>query len=229
MGKPYFSKVFRYVGIATIGLVVAITTAFFLANPVSAHSHEEGGGNPDSAYSWDTDNLRFSGYSARNFRVPFHNYEGYVERVEAKPCITYNSFSGTSVLSASSFSGSCASPAVPLNRVCAHSYSRYVSSTGSKALPSEVTARPAAYGSWASKGTGYGLFGTRTGRSSSFYGAYSPSGTGQQGLCGLLRSMLLSSCHRVGNGRGFLMSDIAPEMISDFLDPVHCPSINSCF
>ena len=127
MGKPCFSKIIKYASIALISSAVAIAAIIALSTPAAAHNH--GGGNPDSAYNWDTDNLRFSGYSARNFRVPFHNYGGYVARAEAKPCITYSG--GNSVLSASNFSGVCVSPAVPLNRVCSHSYTRWVSRFGS--------------------------------------------------------------------------------------------------
>ena len=77
MGLPCFSKVFRYVGIAAVGLVAAIAIAIFLANPVAATSHTPGDRGQPASYSWDTDNLVYGSYNARSFNIPFHDYSGY--------------------------------------------------------------------------------------------------------------------------------------------------------
>lgn len=61
MGKPCYSGISKF--FATALLVAAAAKG--------------GGGNARTVKPWDTDNLSYSGYSARNFRVPFHEYAGY--------------------------------------------------------------------------------------------------------------------------------------------------------
>lgn len=58
-------------------LSAAFLAAIALAAPAAADNHIDGGGNDTTVKPWDTDNLRYRGYSARNFRIPFHEYAGY--------------------------------------------------------------------------------------------------------------------------------------------------------
>ena len=54
----------------------AMAVALLLASPAAAQ--DDGGGDHDE-HPWDTDNLRYGGYTARSFNVPFHEYGGYSE------------------------------------------------------------------------------------------------------------------------------------------------------
>ena len=108
MGKPLFSKIAKLFALALLGTATAIAAIAVLSSPATAD--QEGGRDAVSLKSWDTDNLRYGSYSARNFRIPFHQYEGYLDRAPALPCVQYfnpNSFSGWSRLSASSYDGTC--------------------------------------------------------------------------------------------------------------------------
>lgn len=80
------SKIIKFSVIAPLGTVATIATIAILSSPATAR---DGGGNRPSLKSWDTDNLLYSGYSARTFGVPFHDYSGYVLREAAKPYIAY--------------------------------------------------------------------------------------------------------------------------------------------
>ena len=74
MGKPCYSGISKFFAIALLVAAAAITAIAVLSSPAAAKG---GGGNARTVKPWDTDNLSYSGYSARNFRVPFHEYAGY--------------------------------------------------------------------------------------------------------------------------------------------------------
>ena len=132
MGFPCFSKFLKYVFVALIGSTAAVVSILFLSSSVAAQDAPDGGNDRPSLRAWDTDNLRFSGYSARNFHVPYHNYGGYVGRVEAKPCIQYTAIG--SVLRPSDYGGVCLSGFQVLTKACVYSYHRYVDSSSSQSV-----------------------------------------------------------------------------------------------
>ena len=96
---------------------VCLAAALLFASPAAALPGD-GGGFPLKA--WDTDNLAGGGLSARNYRIPFHDYGGYVDSTPAKPCIQY--IAGGSVLSRSRYDGSCPSGYSLLARWCSYGY-----------------------------------------------------------------------------------------------------------
>ena len=79
MGFSWFAKVFRYVCLAAIAVAAAFFAAITLEN--TAVAQNPGGGGDVDEKPWDTDNLVYTqgttSISARNFRVPFHQYRGY--------------------------------------------------------------------------------------------------------------------------------------------------------
>ena len=75
MGKPSFSKFAKFFAFALLGAATAIAALAVLSSPAAAQNG--GGGGFGTLKPWDTDNLAYGGYSARNFRVPFHEYGGY--------------------------------------------------------------------------------------------------------------------------------------------------------
>ena len=72
MGSGVFPKVFRYACLAAIALAAAFLAAIYTANPAAAKDGERDRGLKE----WDTDNLAASGRSAKNYRIPFHDYSG---------------------------------------------------------------------------------------------------------------------------------------------------------
>ena len=108
MRNSLAAKTLHYTLLTAAALTAAFLAAITTANPAAARS--DGDENARQTFAWDTDNLRYGNFSARNFRVPFHQYGGYLDRTPALPCIQYfnpNSASGTSRLSASSYDGTC--------------------------------------------------------------------------------------------------------------------------
>ena len=77
MGSCSLAKLLRLACLAAIASAAAFLAAIALAAPAAADNHIDGGGNDTTVKPWDTDNLRYRGYSARNFRIPFHEYAGY--------------------------------------------------------------------------------------------------------------------------------------------------------
>ena len=79
MGFSWFAKVFRYVCLAAIAVATAFFAAITLEN--TAVAQNPGGGGDVDEKPWDTDNPVYTqgttSISARNFRVPFHQYRGY--------------------------------------------------------------------------------------------------------------------------------------------------------
>ena len=76
MGKPCFSKAVKFFAIALFGAAATIAAVAVLSSPATAQA-PGGGGGFGTLKPWDTDNLAYGSYSARNFRVPFHQYGGY--------------------------------------------------------------------------------------------------------------------------------------------------------
>ena len=74
MGKLRFSKLTKFFAFALLGAAATIAAVAILSSPGTA---QDGGGGDGDDYPWDTDNLRYRGYSARSFNVPFHKYGGY--------------------------------------------------------------------------------------------------------------------------------------------------------
>ena len=75
MGKPCFSKAVKFFAFALLGAATAIAAVAVLSTPAAAHNH--GGGVKNDLFAWDTDNLAGGGLSARNYRIPYHDYSGY--------------------------------------------------------------------------------------------------------------------------------------------------------
>jgi len=88
MGFAGFARIFRYVCLAAIAIAAAFFAAITLANPAAADP-SGGGGGRITTKPWDTDNLVYTqgtaSYSAENFRVPFHKYDGYTTASGASP------------------------------------------------------------------------------------------------------------------------------------------------
>ena len=81
-------------GCALAAAAGCLATAFLFASPAAADPN--GGVEIDgSLKEWDTDKLsRYIASTAsrvggKNYRIPFHDYRGYVDRMPAKPCIQY--------------------------------------------------------------------------------------------------------------------------------------------
>lgn len=75
MGKPCFSKLTKFFAFALLGAATAIAAIAVLSTPATAQA--PGGGGDSDDYPWDTDNLRYSTYTAKTFGIPFHDYSGY--------------------------------------------------------------------------------------------------------------------------------------------------------
>ena len=75
---------------------------------------------------WDTDNLArwivssSRQVGAKNYRIPYHNYKGYVDTTPAKPCIRYV-YQGSELVR-SRYDGSCPSGYSLLTRWCSYGY-----------------------------------------------------------------------------------------------------------
>lgn len=74
MGKPCFFRIIKFFAVALLGAAATIAAIAVLSSPVAARPGE---GDSRTEKPWDTDNLAYSTYSARNFRVPHHQYSGY--------------------------------------------------------------------------------------------------------------------------------------------------------
>ena len=126
MGFSCITKIFRYGILAAIALAAAFLAALWLtANPAAA---QRDGGDDVSLKSWDTDNLRYSTalnhFSARNFRVPYHRYGGYVSSVEAKACLRH--IGSTVSLRSQTVHGVCPAGYSLITQVCAYNgYTEY--------------------------------------------------------------------------------------------------------
>ena len=84
MGKPCFSKLTKFFAIALLAAATAIAAIAVLSTPAAAV--QDGGGVKNDLFAWDTDNLAASGVSAKNYRIPFHDYSGERQRAYAKAC-----------------------------------------------------------------------------------------------------------------------------------------------
>ena len=73
MGSGFFAKLFRFACLAAIAAAAAFLAAIALSNPAAA---DPGGNdlNGDTLKNWDSDNLRFPGYTSASFRIPSHSY-----------------------------------------------------------------------------------------------------------------------------------------------------------
>ena len=73
MGSGFFAKLFRFACLAAIAAAAAFLAAVALSNPAAA---DPGGGNGNvvALKNWDSDNLRFPGYTSASFRIPSHSY-----------------------------------------------------------------------------------------------------------------------------------------------------------
>ena len=107
---------------ATLFCLGFILAAFFAASGhAAASSHPpDGGGSSRTLKSWDTDNLKYSGYTAKTFGVPFHDYDGYLRSEPAKPCVYYDSQAGISTLFPSVYGGGCRAGTSPMTHWCVH-------------------------------------------------------------------------------------------------------------
>ena len=98
---------------------VCLAAALLLASPAAALPGD-GGGFPLKA--WDTDNLSrwttAGQVGGRNYRIPFHDYRGYVDRTPAKPCIQYV-YQGSHLVR-SLYDGTCPSGYSLLTRWCSY-------------------------------------------------------------------------------------------------------------
>lgn len=68
-----FAEILRYGCLAILGLAVAFAVVVVLSSPTAADSHTRGDGDSDSDRTWDTDNLVFSGFTARSFAIPHYS------------------------------------------------------------------------------------------------------------------------------------------------------------
>ena len=109
---------------------------------------------------WDTDNLAGWSVSAKNYRIPYHNYNasGYKHNVAAKACVAYNvryggDFYSSHLRSQNAITRECPSGYSLVTQVCAHSghtpYGGYNSPSGY--VP--VVYQPAGYNLPKSAGT----------------------------------------------------------------------------
>ena len=122
MGKPCFSSAVKFFAIALLAAATAITAIAVMSSPAAARTG--GRGNDVPLKEWDTDNLSrwvsssFGRAGARNYRIPYHNYKGYVDTTPAKPCIQYDAY--RSYLARSFYDGSCPSGYSLLTRWCSY-------------------------------------------------------------------------------------------------------------
>ena len=72
MGNFGLYRLLRCVLLGAASLAAAFVAAVILAAPAAAN--QEGSGNDPSEKNWDSDNLRFGGYSSASFRIPSHSY-----------------------------------------------------------------------------------------------------------------------------------------------------------
>ena len=70
--------------LAAVGLAAAVVATIALATPASASPGSGGGG--DTLKNWDTDNLRFPGYTSASFRIPSHDYGRNADRYSHEAC-----------------------------------------------------------------------------------------------------------------------------------------------
>ena len=129
MGKSCFSKAIKFFVIALLAAATAITAIAVLSSPAAARTG--GRGNLDALKEWDTDNLAASGVSARNYRIPFHDYSGERDRVTAKPCVKYATYDPIgnltdATVTAGNFNGVCPTGYSLMRWVCRYSYFKYV-------------------------------------------------------------------------------------------------------
>ena len=117
MGKACFSKLTKFFAIALLAAATAIAAIAALSTPAAARTG--GRGNDLPLMEWDTDNLAAGSIGAKNYRIPFHNYRGYVDRTPAKPCIQYLAVGSN--LARSDYDGSCPSGYSLLTRWCSYS------------------------------------------------------------------------------------------------------------
>ena len=68
MGKLCFSKLTKFFAFALLSAATAIAAVAVLSSSASART--PGGGGDVTEKSWDTDNLKYGGYSARSFAIP---------------------------------------------------------------------------------------------------------------------------------------------------------------
>ena len=85
MGTPCYSGISKFFAIVLLGAAAAIAAIAVLSSPAAARTG--GGGNAIDEHPWDTDNLVYTqgsnSYSAKNFRVPHHQYTGYATSTTA--------------------------------------------------------------------------------------------------------------------------------------------------
>ena len=77
MGKLCSSKITKLFALSLLGAAAAIAAIAVLSSPLPASVDPQGldlGGNRENK-PWDTDNLRYGGYNAKSFNIPFHEYE----------------------------------------------------------------------------------------------------------------------------------------------------------
>ena len=73
MGKPCFSKAVKFFAFALLGAATAIAAIAVLSAPAVADPSGGDGGDVTEK-NWDSDNLRFGGYTSASFRIPSHSY-----------------------------------------------------------------------------------------------------------------------------------------------------------
>ena len=79
MGKDLFSNLTKFFALALLVAATALAAIAVLSSPATSQSDPpqlNSGGNLTTR-PWDTDNLRYGGYNAKSFNVPFHEYGGY--------------------------------------------------------------------------------------------------------------------------------------------------------
>ena len=104
--------------LAAAAIALAVTVAAISA-AISAQHPPPSRENVSPLKEWDTDNLAAGSIGAKNYRIPYHNYRGYVDRTPAKPCIRYV-YQGSELVR-SLYDGSCPSGYSLLTRWCSYS------------------------------------------------------------------------------------------------------------
>ena len=104
--------------LAAAAIALAVTVAATSA-ATSAQDPPPSRENVSPLKEWDTDNLAAGSIGAKNYRIPYHNYRGYVDRTPAKPCIRYV-YQGSELVR-SLYDGSCPSGYSLLTRWCSYS------------------------------------------------------------------------------------------------------------
>lgn len=74
MGNFGFSKLFRRALLAAVALAAGFLAVAAAANPAAAQ--DGNGGNGNEQRLWDTDNLKFPGYTAKSFAIPHYGRQG---------------------------------------------------------------------------------------------------------------------------------------------------------